>query len=168
MHSPNCRTTPSRAAGCSVSPSPPRAPPGIPCATGWGYKGRPARDAGWCLPLCERRCQLPCRKQRGHREGGLVVYQTAARCLAVEGFNGALELDQDGLTTAIQRLGGGDLHPTFADAVLLDIGALFAVQANTDRVLEAGGHIVRAAGIAGEVIRQSRFGAGIAHRYNPK
>ena len=77
--------------------------------------------------------------------------------LGVEGLDGALDGDQHGVAIAILGLGGGDLHPTFADAVLLDIGALLAVEANADLVLEALCHMVRAARVGRQTVGQGRF-----------
>lgn len=77
--------------------------------------------------------------------------------LGVESLDGALDGDQHGVAVAILGLGGGDLHPTFADAVLLDIGALLAVHANADLVLEALCHMVRAARVGRQAVGQCRF-----------
>lgn len=77
--------------------------------------------------------------------------------LGVKRLDGALDGDQHGVAIAILGLGGGDLHPAFADAVLLDIGALLAVEANADLVLEALRHMVRAARVGRQMVGQCGF-----------
>ena len=67
--------------------------------------------------------------------------------LLVERLDRALELDQQRIALAVQRLACGNLDPAFADAVFADIRAFLAVEANTDVVLEHGGNMVRAAGV---------------------
>ena len=90
-----------------------------------------------------------------------------ARCaLGVESLDGAFDGDQHGVAIAILGLGGGDLHPTFADAVLLDIGAYLAIEADANLVFEALGHMVRAARVGGKVVGQCWF--GVAHLYRPE
>lgn len=81
--------------------------------------------------------------------------------LGVKRLDGALDGDQHGVAIAILGLGGGDLHPAFADAVLLDIGALLAVEANADLVLEALRHMVRAARVGRQMVGQ--YGFVVAH-----
>ena len=67
--------------------------------------------------------------------------------LAVEGFDPALELDQQGPSLAVQRLAGRYLDPSFADAVFLHIAALLVVEADTDFMFKNSRHMVRAARI---------------------
>lgn len=109
------------------------------------------------MQRCRAQSRTPaqgrCSKQHGGGPGGA----RGQGGLGVEGLDGALDGDQHGVAIAILGLGGGDLHPTFADAVLLDIGALLAVHANADLVLEALRHVVRAARVGRQAVGQGRF-----------
>jgi hypothetical protein len=78
--------------------------------------------------------------------------------LLVEGFHGALELDQQGLALAVQGLARGNPDPAFADAVLLDVVAFLAVEPDADVVLAHGGVVMGTARIDGEMVRQRRPG----------
>jgi hypothetical protein len=82
---------------------------------------------------------------------------------AVKRFDLPLELDQQRLAIAVQRFACGHFDPAFADAVFLDVGAVFAVEADADVVLEHGAVVKRAARVNGQVIGQ--FGAlgGFGH-----
>jgi hypothetical protein len=78
----------------------------------------------------------------------------AARELAIKRLNLALELDHQRLTLAVPRPACGDFDPAFADAVFLNVRALLVVPADADIVLEHGGHVMRAAWVYGEAIRE--------------
>lgn len=104
-------------------------------------------------PKSRTPAQGRCSEQHGGGPGGV----RGQGRLGVESLDGALDGDQHGVAVAILGLGGGDLHPTFADAVLLDIGALLAVYANADLVLEALCHMVRAARVGRQTVGQCRF-----------
>lgn len=106
---------------------------------------------------CHRGPETKHRRKAGVLGSQPLVRGGAMAGLGVESLDGALDGDQHGVAVAILGLGGGDLHPTFADAVLLDIGALLAVHANADLVLEALGHMVRAARVGRQAVGQGRF-----------
>src|SRR5207237_6866433 len=82
---------------------------------------------------------------------------------AIERLDLALQRDQQRLTLAVLRLARGHLHPALADAVLLHVVALIAVQANADFVLEDGGDVMRALGVGGEVVGEGRLGGVVGH-----
>lgn len=82
---------------------------------------------------------------------------------AVERLDPALQLDQQRLPLAVHSLAGGHLDPGFAEAVLLDIGAVDAIEADADIVLKHRRHVVRAAGVDGQVVGQRGFGDGVVH-----
>ena len=70
----------------------------------------------------------------------------------------------------VLRLARGDLHPTFADAVLLHVMALVAVQADADVVLKHRSMVMFAGRVHTEVVRQvgplgggGLFWAGFGH-----
>lgn len=112
--------------------------------------------------LARHRCKDTGPKAEHRRKAGVLGSQPLVRGgamagLGVESLDGALDGDQHGVAVAILGLGGGDLHPAFADAVLLDIGALLAVHANADFVLEALRHMVRAARVGRQAVGQGRF-----------
>jgi len=66
---------------------------------------------------------------------------------------------------AVERLARGHLDPAFADAVLLDVVALLAVEADADRMLEDRGDVVRTSRIDRESIGQRRQGRrSVFHR----
>lgn len=110
-------------------------------------------------PKSRTPAQGRCSEQHGGGPGGA----RGQGRLGVESLDGALDGDQHGVAVAILGLGGGDLHPTFADAVLLDIGALLAVYANADLVLEALCHMVRAARVGRQTVGQCRFVVAHGH-----
>src|SRR5687767_4163731 len=82
------------------------------------------------------------------------MVSVTARPSTVEGLDLALELEQQRLALAVDGLARRHLHPAFADAVLLDIGALLAVEANAHVVFEHGGHVVGAARVGAQVVGQ--------------
>ena len=82
---------------------------------------------------------------------------------AVKRFDLAFDLDQQGLAFAVQRFASGHTHPAFADAVFLDIVAVFAVEADADVVLEHGADVERAAWIDGQVVGQFGTLCGFGH-----
>src|SRR6476660_5846514 len=51
-------------------------------------------------------------------------------------FDGPLQLHCHGIAVAIHRFAGDDAHPALADAILLDIVAFDAVEADADTALE--------------------------------
>lgn len=90
------------------------------------------------------------------------------RCLFIKGFNRAFDGQQQRLTTAVERLGRGHFHPPFADAIFIDIKTFFAVDANTDVVLENIGVVKLTARIGAQAIWQGWaifWGRGIVHHY---
>lgn len=111
------------------------------------------RLSPWAALNSRTPAQGRCSEQHGGGPGGA----RGQGRLGVESLDGALDGDQHGVAVAILGLGGGDLHPTFADAVLLDIGALLAVHANADLVLETLRHMVRAARVGRQTVGQCRF-----------
>src|SRR5690606_17809692 len=70
----------------------------------------------------------------------------------VPGFDLALELDRQRLAAAIQGLAGGDADPALADAVLLHVAALDALEAHADAALERGGVVMGAARVVAEAV----------------
>src|SRR5882757_2019873 len=66
----------------------------------------------------------------------------------------AAELDGHGIAVAV--LGGRVRHPdpSFAHAILLDIGLLDALESYADAALEQCGVVERAAGVVGEAVRR--------------
>lgn len=117
------------------------------------------RLSPWAALNSRTPAQGRCSEQHGGGPGG----GRGQGRLDVEGLDGALDGDQHGVAVAILGLGGGDLHPTFADAVLLDIGALLAVHANADLVLEALRHMVRAARVGRQTVGQCGFVVAHGH-----
>lgn len=109
------------------------------------------------MQRCRAQSRTPAQGRCSEQHGGGLGGARGQGRLGVEGLDGALDGDQHGVAVAILGLGGGDLHPTFADAVLLDIGALLAVHANADFVLEALRHMVRAARVGRQTVGQGRF-----------
>jgi hypothetical protein len=87
----------------------------------------------------------------------------AGIAITVKRFHLALELDQQRLALAIERLACGHLDPAFADAVFLDVETVLVVQADADVVLENGSHMVRAARVDGQVVGQRGSGMGFGH-----
>ena len=87
---------------------------------------------------------------------------SAAARLLVERLDLAPELDEQRVAVAVHGLPGRHLHPALADAVLLHVLALVAVQADADVVLEHGRHVVGAARVDGQVVGKGRaFGGGV-------
>src|SRR5204863_7844522 len=90
----------------------------------------------------------------------------APRSSAIERFDLPLEGDEEGPALAVERLARGHLDPPFAQAVLLDVEALLAVEADADAVLEHRSEVMRAARIDRQAVRQRRRRRGrrgIAH-----
>ena len=56
------------------------------------------------------------------------------------------------MTLSIHFLADRHFHPAFADAVLLDIKTLLAIQSNADITFEYGRNMMGAAWISGEAI----------------
>ena len=81
----------------------------------------------------------------------------------VKHFNPPFEFQQQGLAFAVQRFTGGYFDPTLADAVFLDIIALFVIKANTNVMVKNGFKVMRAARVYGQVIGQFGAGGRIAH-----
>src|SRR5690606_18767336 len=88
------------------------------------------------------------------------------------GFDRPLELHGHRVAAAVQRLAGDHPDPALADAVLLDVGALLAVEADADAAFQQGGVVVRAARVEGQAVgkwrahapRISDHGPGIGPR----
>src|SRR5690606_549011 len=74
----------------------------------------------------------------------------------------ALDLDRHRVAVAVERLAERQPHPALADAVLLDVGFLLAVEAHADAAFERGGVVEAAARVAGQAV-----GRGVAHRLAP-
>ncbi len=74
------------------------------------------------------------------------------------GLDGALDLHRHGIAATIQRLAHRQAHPSLADAVLLDVAALHAVETQADAAFERGFVVMRAARVVGEAV-----GRGIGH-----
>src|SRR5690606_31821979 len=70
----------------------------------------------------------------------------------VPGLDLALELDRQRLAPPVQRLARGDADPGFADAVLLDVAALDALEADADAAVERGLVVMRAARVVGQAV----------------
>jgi hypothetical protein len=75
-------------------------------------------------------------------------------CLSIKRFDLAFQLDQQRMAFAIHRLACGDLDPAFADAVLLDIHKLFAIESNANVMFKHGRDVMGAARVNGEVVGQ--------------
>ncbi|MNN62499.1 hypothetical protein D3C81_1778060 [compost metagenome] len=75
-------------------------------------------------------------------------------CLTVKRFDFALELDLQRTAAAVERLGGSDLDPAFADAIFFHVKTFLVVEADADVVLEHGCNVIRAAGVDRQAIGQ--------------
>lgn len=78
--------------------------------------------------------------------------------LLVERLDRPLDLDQQRVSLAVERLAGRYLDPAFADAVLTDIETLLAVETDTDLVFEYRGNMVRTARVDRQMVGQGRAG----------
>jgi len=76
--------------------------------------------------------------------------------LSKEGFDLALQLDQQRLAPAIHGLARGHLDPALADAVFADVGALLVIQPDADVVLEQRSDVVRAAWVVRQAVGYGR------------
>jgi hypothetical protein len=74
-------------------------------------------------------------------------FKQAADPSAVKRLDHPLQLDQHRPALAVDGLAGGNLDPAFADAVLVDVEAFLAVEADADRVLGDGAVVVRAGAV---------------------
>ena len=103
--------------------------------------------------------------QRGTASGPAVPdprrLARSTRTSAVEGLDLSLQPDQQRPALAVERLARRHLHPAFADAVLLDVGAFVVVEADADVVLEHRGHVMRAARVG---TRAGRAAADVRSR----
>ena len=63
--------------------------------------------------------------------------------LLIKSFNSAFDCHHQRLTTTVKRFVRWDFYPTFTDAVLFNIKALFAVHFNTDIELKNRLNMVR-------------------------
>src|SRR3990167_3544975 len=61
--------------------------------------------------------------------------------LLIKRFDLALQLDQQRIALAIQRLACGHLNPALADAVFRDIQTLLVIQSNTNVMFEHGSDV---------------------------
>src|SRR5687768_16204940 len=69
-------------------------------------------------------------------------------------FDLAAELDGQRIALAVDRLADGDADPTFADAILLDVGLFLAVELYADAARQQRLVIVRALGIGRKAVGQ--------------
>src|SRR5690606_6327118 len=77
----------------------------------------------------------------------------------------ALEPDRQRLAATVERLARRDPDPALADAVLLDIAALHALEADADAAVERGLVVMRAARVVGQAVgRGVGFGHGMRAR----
>jgi hypothetical protein len=83
--------------------------------------------------------------------------------VAPVGRDHALQLDGHRVALAVDGLAGGDADPALADAVLVDIGLLDAVEHDAHAALEDVGVVVRAAGVGGQAVGR-RVAHGIVFR----
>jgi len=74
--------------------------------------------------------------------------------LPVESFDLAFYLGQQGLALAVQRLAGRDFDPALADAIFVDVIALFIIEPDTDVMFKDGRIVVGAARIDRKPIRK--------------
>src|SRR5215212_4653528 len=77
----------------------------------------------------------------------------------------AVHLDGQRVAVAVLGVAGGDTHPALADAVLLDIGLLDALETDADVAREDVGVVIRAVRIDRETVGElvvDRF-VGLAH-----
>src|SRR5436190_9706191 len=65
-----------------------------------------------------------------------------------------MHLDGERIAKAIPRGARRDTHPSFADAILLDIGFLDALEADTDIACEHVGIVVGALGVGRKTVGQ--------------
>src|SRR5690606_18663604 len=80
----------------------------------------------------------------------------------VPGLDLALEPDRQRLPATVERLARGDADPALADAVLLHVAALHALEADADAAVERGLVVMRAARIVGQAVGRS-VGLGVGH-----
>lgn len=80
-------------------------------------------------------------------------------------LDGALELHGHGITMAIDGFAGDDAHPAFADAILFDIVALDAVEADANATFEQFLVEERALRVVAQAVRRrvahGSFGVGM-------
>ena len=86
-------------------------------------------------------------------------------CLFIERLDLALQLDQQRVALAVQRLAGGHLDPAFADAVLRDVQTLLVIESNTNVMFEHGSDVKGAALVNGQVVGQRGELSGFGHGY---
>lgn len=67
--------------------------------------------------------------------------------LAIESFDLAFNFGHQGIAFAIQRFSGGDFDPAFADAIFVNIRALFIVEADANVMFKDRSVVERAARI---------------------
>jgi hypothetical protein len=94
---------------------------------------------------------------------GLVDVAQSVAMLAVKRLDSAAQFNQHGAALAVQRLAGGNLDPAFADAVFLDVEALFAIESDADVALQHIHIVVRAAWINRQTVGQWWECGGIVH-----
>ena len=83
-----------------------------------------------------------------------------------KGLHDALANDRERLAATIERFTERSADPTFGDAVLLDVGVLDAVQANSHIAREDCLVIVATGGIDAESIGKSGRRLGLGHDVN--
>src|SRR5690606_11511268 len=88
---------------------------------------------------------------------GLARVGTLAGLLVEQvGLDLALEFHRHRVAAAVEGLADDHADPALADAVLLDVGALLAVEADADAPLQQGGVVVRAARVEGQAVGECR------------
>src|SRR5206468_12580216 len=84
----------------------------------------------------------------------------ASRLVAEIRLDRAVHLDRQRVAVAVLGVARGDAHPALADAILLDIGFLDALEANADVAREDLGIVIRTVRIDRETV-----GELVAHRF---
>ena len=75
----------------------------------------------------------------------------------------ALEFDRQRLPFAIPRFANGHSHPTFADAIFLNVVSLLVVKANADVARENIGMMMWTARVGAEVIGERGVISRVGH-----
>ena len=83
--------------------------------------------------------------------------------LAIKRFDLALQLDQERIALAVQRLAGGYLDPALADAIFRDVQTLLVVQSDTHIVFEYGGNVIGTARVDRQMVGQRGKWRGLVH-----
>src|SRR5450432_660367 len=86
----------------------------------------------------------------------LAAFKSASgrRLVAEIRFHRSMHLDRQGVAVAILGVARRDPHPALADAILLDVGLLDALEANADIARQHVGIVIGAFRIARKTVRQ--------------